>query len=407
MIRSASLSRPVELLSLAALILCVAGSPMVASAADWLGPSAVTAAADREHVFVACRDADQVLVVEVASGKVAGKIPVPATPTAMALCPEGTTLYVTCAAPASTVALIDVEKRSVTGTIPAGHTATGIAVAPDNSRLYVCNRFNNEVAVIDAASKETVARVPVIREPHGAVITPDGDTVFVINHLPLDPCDEFDVAIEVAVINTEDNEVHHIRLPNGSTAARGIAMSPDGRYVYVTHILARYQMPTTQLERGWMNTNALTIIDAAEKQYVNTVLLDDVDLGAANPWGVTTNEDGSLILVAHAGTHELSVIDAKGLMEKLAGIPEEPDPDQMPDRSIYASVRQSDVPNDLAFLVGLRRRIKLDGNGAHGVAVIGETAYVGMHFSDTLAEVDLEDRPGRLSTPSPWAPRPR
>ena len=64
---------------------------------------------------------------------------------------------------------------------------------------------------------------------------------------------------------------------------RGICVSPDGKYAYVVHILARYQMPTTQLERGWMNTNAMSIIDVAAKKLINTVLLDDIDLGAANP----------------------------------------------------------------------------------------------------------------------------
>ena len=52
-------------------------------------------------------------------------------------------------------------------------------------------------------------------------------------------------------------------------------ISPDGKYVYATHILARYQMPTTQLERGWMNTNALSIIDVEARKLLNTVLLDD------------------------------------------------------------------------------------------------------------------------------------
>ncbi|MDY0167876.1 MAG: c-type cytochrome [Thermoguttaceae bacterium] len=407
MFRSVSVFSRVSLLSLVACILTVAGSPLAACAAEWLGPSAVTASADGKHLFVACRDASQVLVVDAASGEAAGQIPMPASPTSMALSPDGKTLYVTCAAPKSTVAVIDIEKKAVADSIPAGHTATGIAVTPDGNKLYVCNRFNNEVAVIDRASKEVVARVPVIREPHGAVITPDGATVFVINHLPLNPADSFDVAAEVAVINTADNAVRHIRLPNGSTHVRGIAISPDGKYVYVPHILSRYQMPTTQLERGWMNTNALSIIDAVEKKHVNTVLLDDVDLGAANPWGVTTNGDGSLICVTHAGTQELSVIDAKALMEKLAGIPVEPEPGQTPDRSIYASVRQADVPNDLAFLVGLRRRIKLQGNGAHGVAVIGNKAFVAMYFTDNLSAVDLEDRPGRLVNSVALGPEPQ
>ncbi len=407
MIRSASVVRRIAFLSLAAVVVSVAVGPTVACAAEWLGPSAVRASVDGKHLFVACRDADQVLVVDAASGKVAGKIPVPAEPTAMALSPDGKELYVTCAAPKSTVAVIDTEKKSVTDTLPAGHMATGVAVTPDNGKLYVCNRFDDEVVVMDRASKKEVATISVIREPHGAVITPDGATLFVINHLPLDPADGFDVAAEVAVINTADHQAASIRLPNGSTHVRDIAISPDGKYVYVPHVLSRYQMPTTQLERGWMNTNALSIIDAVEKKYINTVLLDDVDLGAANPWGVATNGDGSLICVSHAGTQELSVIDTKGLMEKLASIPEEPEPGQTPDRSIYASVRQADVPNDLAFLVGLRRRIKLEGNGAHGVAVIGNKAYVGMYFTDSLSAVDLEDRPGRLVNAVALGPAPK
>ena len=406
MIRSALLSHPVRFLSIAAFILVAIDSPGTVHAAEWLGPSAIKASADGKSLYVACGDANQVLVVDAASGKVAGTVAVPAPPTSMALSPDGKLLYVTCAAPKSTVAIVDTEKKAVADTIPAGHTATGIAVTPDNSKLYVCNRFNNEVAVFDRAAKKQIATIPVVREPHGAVCTPDGSTVFVINHLSLDPADGFDVAAEVTVINTADNKAQNIRLPNGSTNLRGIAISPDGKYVYVPHILARYQMPTTQLERGWMNTNALSIIDAAAKKHVNTVLLDDVDLGAANPWGVTTNGDGSLICVSHAGTQELSVIDAKALMEKIASVPVEPDPEKTPDRSIYASVRQADIPNDLAFLVGLRRRIKLEGTGAHGVAVIGNKAFVAMRFADTLSAVDLEDRPGKLVSSIALGPAP-
>ncbi|MDZ7616357.1 MAG: YncE family protein, partial [Patescibacteria group bacterium] len=298
MIRSALLSaRPIRLLLPAVLAPCVVGGPLVAGAAEWLGPSAIRASADGKHLFVACRDANQVLIIDAASGAVAGQIPMPAFPSAMTLSPDGKLLYVTCAAPKSTVAVIDTEKKEIVDSIPAGHFATGVAVTPDNSKLYVCNRFNHEVVVIDRATKEQVAKIAVIREPHGVVCSPDGGSVFVINHLPLDPADGFNVAIEVAVINTADNQVKNIRLPNGSTNVRDIAMSPDGKYVYVPHILARYQMPTTQLERGWMNTNALSIIDAVEKKHVNTVLLDDVDLGAANPWGIATNGDGSLICV--------------------------------------------------------------------------------------------------------------
>ena len=368
-------------------------------AAAYLGPSAVVASKDGKTLFVACVDAKQVAAVDAAGHKVLRSVAVPAEPSGMALSPDGAKLYVTCAAPKSTVCVIDTASLQVTGSIPAGHTATGLAVTPDGKRLYVCNRFNNDVSVIDLAGGKEIARVAAVRDPCGAVATPDGKSVFVINLLPLDRSDSYDVAASVTVIDTATNAATAIRLPNGSSSMRGVCVSHDGKYVYAVHILARYQMPTTQLERGWMNTNALSIIDAAAKKLVNTVLLDDVDLGAANPYGVVVSDDDKMVCVTHAGTHEVSVIDAAGVLEKLAKIAAPPAADTAKDKkaaqNIYAtsaSPTPADVPNDLAFLVGLRRRIKLDGNGPHGLALVGSTVYAAEYFTDTLGVVDLESK---------------
>ena len=186
-----------------------------------------------------------------------------------------------------------------------------------------------------------------------------------------------------------------IRLPNGSSSVRGVCLSPDGKQLYVTHILSRYKMPTTQLQRGWMNTNALSIIDVQAKKLFNTVLLDDIDRGAANPWGVSMTADGRLICIVHEGTQELSVIDAAGLLEKLRKLAE-PSNKPQPSATRYGypgSTTAADVPNDLSFLVGLRQRVKLPGIGPRGVAVVGTTAYITEYFTDTLATVNLQADP--------------
>ena len=138
-----------------------------------------------------------------------------------------------------------------------------------------------------------------------------------------------------------------------------------------------------------MNTNAVTLIDTATKQPINTVLLDDINLGAANPWGVAFSADGQYLVVAHAGTREISVIDAPALLAKLAALPPNKEAAgaavSQYDGSGSSSATAEDVMNDLAFLVGLRRRIKLDGYGPRGVAVVGTKAYAAEYFSDTLA----------------------
>ena len=43
----------------------------------------------------------------------------------------------------------------------------------------------------------------------------------------------------------------------------GVCISPDGKWAYVVHALGRFNLPITQLERGWVHTYALSIIDVA------------------------------------------------------------------------------------------------------------------------------------------------
>ena len=382
----------------------------IAQSAEYLGPTDVVAAKDGKTLFVLNEDAGQVAVLDVAAGKVTRTIPCPPKPTGLVLSPSGEKLIVTCAAPTGSVALVDLASGKVTATVPAGHGARAPAISPDGKRLYVCNQFDNDVSVIDLATGKQIVRVPAVREPFDAAVTPDGKTVFVTNLIPNDQADAYDVASEITVIDAASNKASSIRLLNGSSSLRGICVSPDGKYAYAAHILARYQMPTTQLERGWMNTNAMSIIDVAAKKLVNIVLLDDIDLGAANPWDVGVTPDGKSICVSHAGTHELSVIDSAAMFEKLASVPADEkaakEGGAYDDRGTYSSATQADIPNDLAFLVGLRRRIRLPGrdpwayvgdpkvNSPRGLAVVGSKVYIAVYFSDVLAVVDLEPKPG-------------
>lgn len=391
------------------LFAALSAGAQAAEPSKYLGPNALTASKDGKSLLVVCQDARQVAILDLASGKVAKTIATPAEPTGLAIAADGTKLYVTCAAPAGTVAVIDLGSGQIAGSIPVGHTPMAPAATPDGKRLYVCNRFNDDVSVIDLAAGKETARVKVVREPASAAVSPDGKLLVVGNLLPTDRADGYDVAAMVSLIDTASHQVTNVRLPNGSSSIRGICVAPDGKYAYVTHVLSRYQMPTTQLERGWMNTNALSVVDLGAKKVFNTVLLDDVDLGAANPYGVACTADGKQVCVAQAGTHELAVVDAAALLEKLAKIAANPlDPLKLKpeERSAYSSLNAQDVPNDLAFLVDLKRRIKLEGLGPRGVTIVGTKAYASCYFSDALAVVDLAPKPDKLVQSIPLGPAP-
>jgi len=361
-------------ISLIAILMCGSG---VASARDnYLSPLALVADKQGDHLYIAEYTAERIAVYDLNHNKVSKTLALPDQPSGLTLSPDGSTLYVTCAAPEGAVCRIDLQTGR-TDPIPCGHTPVSPVISLDGRRLYVCNRFNNNVSVIDPAAGKEIARIPVVREPIAAILTSDGKHLFVANHLPAGPADGDYIAAQVSVIDTADMKVAtNIALPNGSTGLQGICISPDGKCVYVTHILARYHMPTTQLERGWMNTNALSIIDTDGQKLLNTILLDDINLGAANPWGVTCTADDRYICVTHAGTHELSVIDRSKLFDKLKKVD-----------------NPEDVPNDLTFLAGgLRQRIKLGGNGPRGLTAVGHTVYITEYFSDKLGVVEIKDK---------------
>lgn len=370
-----------------------------AHAEDYLSPLALAATADGKTLYVAESTAHKIAVFDIASGKVARQIVLPAAPGGMALAADGARLYVTAAVPAGEVLVIDPSTGSVTAKIEVGHTPVAPVLSPDGKTLYVCNRYNNNVSVIDLAAGKETAKIPAVREPVAAAITADGATLFVANLLPDGPATADVVAASVSVLDLKAGKAKTaLQLPNGSTGLHDLCLSADGKYAYVTHTLGRYQLPTTQLERGWMNTNALSIIDVAGAKLVNTVLLDDVDLGAANPWGVACSADGRLICVTHAGTHELSLIDRPALHEKLDKV-------AAGQRVNEVTASAADVPNDLSFLVGLRRRVKLAGFGPRGLVLVGAKAYAAEYFSDSLGVVSLSAETATPAASLPLGPK--
>jgi len=160
-------------------------------------------------------------------------------------------------------------------------------------------------------------------------------------------------------------------LPDGSSAVRGQALTEDGRYALFTHNLARYHLPATQMDRGWMNAAALSVFEVSTGRRLNTVLLDDPLVGAANPWGVAVN--ARWIAVAHAGTHEISLVPRAAFFEKLLGLADE-------------------ASSDLGFMRAVgRKRVALKGKGPREIRFRPDGKLeVKLYFAETTAVVDPE-----------------
>jgi YVTN family beta-propeller protein len=353
----------------------------------YLSPLAVVADPAGKLLYVAEHTAMRVAVVETATDRVLRTIPLTERPSGLALAADGSRLYVTGGVAAGKVFVVDTRQGTVLETLAAGHTPVAPVLSRDGNTLFVCNRFSNMVSVHDLKTKAVPTRIPASREPIAAGLSADGKWLFVANMLPAGPADSGDVAAEVTVIDTAVRRAEKpIRLPDGSSGVRGLCLSPDGRYVYVTHTLGRYQLPASQIERGWIETNAVTVIDAGARARSNTILLDDINMGAANPWGIVCSPDGKYLVVAHAGTHEVSVIDRPALHKRL-------DEAGQGSKVSDVSVSAAEVINDMAFLTGIRQRVPLKGNGPRGITIAGSTVYAAEYFSATVDVVELAAGP--------------
>ncbi len=336
-----------------------------------LSPCAGVADALRGRLYVARYTDMSIGVIDTTANRLIQAFALPAAPNGVALNADGTRLYVAAGGAEGHVVVLDAASGALLETFDAGHTPMSPVVSPDGNTLYICNRFSDDVSIIRLSDGATLARVAVGRQPHAAALTPDGTKLFVAEHLPVGPSTNAAIAGAVSIINTTTRTLSsRILLPPGSQALRGICVSANGAKVYVTHVLSRFYAPTTQVLRGWMNTAALSVIDAVTGTLVNTVLLDDLDLGAANPWGVICSTNNQYLCVSHAGTHEVSVIDQAALLSKL-------------------QTGDSDTPQDLTYLVGVRRRLPLKGNGPRGLALIGTALYAAEYFSDTVGTVNI------------------
>lgn len=345
----------------------------------YLSPDFVKAHGDR--LFVTARTGDELLILK--NDKLEKRVALGGHPSGVAVSPAGKFAFVSIAHPDGRILKIDVNSGKIAAEAPAGHMPRAVEISPDGKRVYTANQFENAVRAFDTDTLKELAKGKVVRDAFSIVPSPDGKKIFVVNQLPESKGGlyEENIAAAVSVLDAKTlAPIAKIDLPNGSINAQEIAVSKDGLFAYCTHVVARFNVPTTQVERGWINTNAVSVIDAKANKLLATVLLDDIELGAANPYGIAIAGNGKYLAVALAGTHEVCVIDRKKLDTRIA---------ETFAKSEDRAKTFEDVCNDLAFLSGIKKRIELEGFAPRHMAASGDWLYVGLYYSDVLNKVDL------------------
>ena len=347
-----------------------------------LSPSSIVSGKDGKVLYVACETDGSIQVFDTEAEKVTGHYQVEKV-SQLALTPDQSRLFATAGGFNGSLHELDLKNGKIVRSLPAGHTPGSPVISADGKTLYYCNRFSRadqkDVHAVDLATGKIKCSAKAIREPATLRLSKDGGTLWVVNFMPLMAANIKHVFTSLGIYDSGTLEkVATLDLPPGSFAIRDSVMSEDGRHFFVAHTIGRFTVPTTHLDRGWINTSAVSVFDTVNRTYLNTVLLDDTVQGAANPWGIGVVGKDEWLCVNASGTHEMIVVNLKEMMKRLGGVK-----------------NPQEVMNDLSFLYGAKTRVKLEGQGARALAVSGSKVYSAMRFADSLNMVEMwEDGPG-------------
>lgn len=252
---------------------------------------------------------------------------------------------------------------------PVGHTPTDVEFI--GTTAYVTNRFSNTVSAIDLTDGSTHDYQVDGREPMAAAVAQG--KLFVACHLPDDAANAGTVSASVYVIDETSEYFDTIELVNGTGGVKDIEATPDGSRLFVSAVIARYQYPTTQLDGAWINSNGFAIIDAATDSYVNTILLDDVTLGAASPWGIAFDEEN--VYFAASGTGEIISFPLKKLDNLLKS----------------SENKGRELADDIGLLNSVRTRTQMPGEGVRDIMYRDGKLYCTEYFTGDIAVMNTSD----------------
>ena len=304
-------------------------------------------------VYVADEGANTVSVIDAASFKKVGSIPVGQGPHNVQVSPDGRWVWVTingeptkaaeamqagkmpkpehaamagAGAKAGAVWVIDTANGTVTAKVRVGMHPAHVVVANDGRSAYVSNGGDNTVSVIDTATQRVMGMIPVGASPHGLRITPDGKHVWVANLK----------GGTVSVIDTESRkQVTQIAAGKGPAQ---VGFTPDGRFGFVS----------------LSEENKVAVIDPANRKVIRKIAVGTV------PIQLYATPDSKLVLVANQGTPKkpgttVSVIDLASM-------------------KVAATITT--------------------GAGAHGVVISRDNgqAFVTNTYANTVSVIDIAER---------------
>lgn len=236
-------------------------------------PAGIVVAPNGNYMYIADSGSNTISVISTVNNTIISNISIGNTstnghPSRLAITPNGKYLYVS----SRVISIISTFNNTVVNTIKINDDgANKIAFSPDGNYAYaaICCSSNNSVLKIATGNNTVIGRIPVGGQPFGVALTPDGRYLYVTS-IHTD---------NVTVISTYENAI--VDSINVGALQSGIASVPDGAYVYVAD-------------------NNVSVIATANNSVVYTIN------GINSPEGVAATPDGKYVYVSYEAVSNTS-----------------------------------------------------------------------------------------------------
>jgi YVTN family beta-propeller protein len=259
-------------------------------------PTGIAISPDGSKAYVASYSANNVSVIDLATGLVERTIAVGRTPTSIAIHPSGAFAYVVNyndpgdASRPSSISRIELATGTVSATITDASFSGSVNVifSPDGSKAYVTNRgvvdtLGNKISVVSTATNQVTETITTLQDRTiNIAISSDGERLYV-SHLT-GHVSSIDISSSPAVVTT---------LISGLTSPQGLAFvgNPGSQKLYVA-------------EKG--------IADRISVYNAQTGVLIRNITGFADPESMTLNgsqANSTQMFVANRGANNVLIID--------------------------------------------------------------------------------------------------
>jgi YVTN family beta-propeller protein len=139
-------------------------------------PHMVFPTPDGRWAFVSDTDSDGLAAIELSTGKV-NLIPMPKYPQGAVLSPDGSRLYVACR-DGNQIAIVDTAGQTVVGSVATGKGPARVAITPDGKTLVYNLQFEPGIGFADVASGRQIAIIALPGRPLSLTMTRDGRRAF-------------------------------------------------------------------------------------------------------------------------------------------------------------------------------------------------------------------------------------